>query len=139
MIAKVTNFLLANAAVVVPALFVLALLISATARAFMLALLRFVARPLLLLAVVALVYDGTRTIAGGSGLIVTSLAEHWNNLAPNSFAAAQALFVRLGHPVVWDAGILKVLLLPAWLVAGLLGFLLAFIGRKRERAKVFVN
>jgi hypothetical protein len=139
MIAKVTNYLIAHIAVLLPAAIAISLVISATARAFALAVLRFAARPLLLLAVVALVYDGTRTLAGGSGLVMTSLADHWNNLAPNSLAAFHAQIMRLGYPGVWDDGILKLLRLPAWLVAGVLGFLLAYIGRKREGVKVFVN
>lgn len=139
MIAKVTNFLIGHIAILLPAAILFSLLISASARAFALAVLRFAARPLLLLAVVALVYDGTRTLAGGSGLVVTSLAEHWNNLSPNSLAALHAQVIRFGPPAVWDDGILKLLHLPAWLVAGAAGFLLAYLGRRRERVKVFVN
>lgn len=139
MIAKTTNFLIVHMAILIPAFIALALLVSRTARSLASATLRFAARPMLLLAVVALVYDGTRTIAGGSGIVLTSLIEHWSNLAPNSLATAQALFTRMGQQAIWDTGVLKVLRLPAWLIFGTVGVLLAYIGRKREHAKVFVN
>jgi hypothetical protein len=41
--------------------------------------------------------------------------------------------------VVWDAGLMRVLKLPAWVVFGLAGLLLAWIGRKRQRVNVYIN
>ena len=106
---------------------------------FAAALLRFIARPLLLVAVVALVYDGTRTLAGGSGLVVTSLAEHWQSFFPSSLEMLRGLVTKRVHPVLWDGGMVRVLHLPSWLVIGVIGLLLAWIGRKRHRVNVYIN
>ena len=34
---------------------------------------------------------------------------------------------------------LRVVMLPAWLTVGVLGFVLAWLGRKPQRTKVFIN
>lgn len=139
MLDKVANFFLVHAAIVLPAAVVLALIVSSTARTGVMALLRFIARPLLIAAVVALAYDGTRTLAGGSGLVITSLAEHWTSFAPKSLEAAKTLVVAKLHPALWDGVVQRLILLPAWLVVGCLGFLLAWFGRRRKQVEVFIN
>jgi hypothetical protein len=100
--------------------------------------LRFLGSVFLLIAVIALVYDGTRALAGG-GWTATSLYAHWLKLAPGSLEAAQAAVQRYTHPLLWDPVIRRVLLLPAWLVLGVLGVLLAYLGRRRRRVNVFSN
>jgi hypothetical protein len=102
------------------------------------ALLRFVASVLLLIAVIALVYDGTRTLAGG-GTVVTSTGEHWSKLAPASLKAAQGAVRRYSHPLVWDTFISRLLMLPAWALLGGLGVLFAYAGRRRRRVNVYAN
>jgi hypothetical protein len=124
---------------VVALLALAALVLSAAARRAALVVLRVLAHPLLLLAVVALVYDGTRTLAAGSGLIVTSLAEHWQTLAPASLEASKAFVARRLTPALWDPGVMSALRLPAWLVLGGLGLAFAYIGRKRRAVNVFAN
>ncbi|HEX4891665.1 MAG TPA: hypothetical protein VFV47_00140 [Hyphomicrobiaceae bacterium] len=137
MIGKTIDYLIAHAALVVPAVLVALLVLSTSARNVGRFVLRFLARPLLLLAVVALVYDGTRALAG-SGLVITSVIDHWQTMAPASLEAAKGAIARV-HPVVWDAALLRLLKLPAWLVVGVFGFLLAWLGRKRQRATIFMN
>lgn len=139
MLDTVANFFLVHAAIVLPLAVVLALLISSTARTGVMALLRFIARPLLIAAVVALAYDGTRTLAGGSGLVITSLAEHWMSFAPKSLELAKSVVTAKIYPTVWDAVIQRLLLLPAWLIAGCLGLMLAWIGRRRKQVAIFIN
>lgn len=139
MLDKAVNFFLVHAAIVLPLAVVLALIVSSTARALVMFLLRFVARPLLIAAVVALAYDGTRTLAGGSGLVITSLAEHWISLAPKSLEMLKALVTANVHPTAWDGGVQRLLSMPAWLVAGCLGFLLAWLGRRRKDVAIFIN
>jgi hypothetical protein len=118
---------------------VIAVLLSAAARRAARALLRMLAHPLLLLAVVALVYDGTRTLAAGSGFIVTSLADHWQTVAPASFEGGKVFVMRRLGPAVWDPVLMSALRLPAWLTLGGLGVLFGYIGRKRRTVDVFAN
>jgi hypothetical protein len=139
MLDKAVNFLLVHASIVLPAAIVLALLVSSTARRAAKAMLRIVARLLLIAAVVALVYDGSRTLAGGSGLVVTSVIEHWRAFQPQSLETAKALVNARVHPLAWELGAMRVLQLPAWLVAGVLGLLLAWIGRRRKPVGIFIN
>jgi hypothetical protein len=139
MLDKAVNFLLVHATLVLPLVLVLALVVSSTARRLVQAVLRLAARLLFIAAVVALVYDGTRTLAGGSGFVVTSLLEHWQTYAPQSLAAAKASVATRVHPQAWDAGLLRLLRLPAWLVAGTLGLVLSWLGRRRRQVGVFIN
>ena len=115
------------------------LLLSAPVRRGALTVLRLLAYPLLLLAVVALVYDGTRTLAAGSGLVVTSLAEHWQAIAPANLEATRALVVRRLGAAAWEPGIMSALRLPAWLGLGGLGLIFGYLGRRRRAVDVFAN
>jgi hypothetical protein len=104
----------------------------------MLAFFRFLAAVFLLIAVLAAVYDGTRTLAANK-LVTTSLLEHWSTLAPTLLNTAQSAVKRTTHPLVWDLGLGKVLLLPAALVFFVIGVLFAYAGRRRRRVNVFAN
>jgi hypothetical protein len=103
----------------------------------MLALFRFLAGVFLLIAVLAAVYDGTRSMAADR-LVTTSLLEHWATIAPTSFAGAQGSMRRL-HPLLWDGGVSKLLLMPAVAFFGLAGVGFAYAGRRRRGVNVFVN
>lgn len=139
MLDKVANFFLVHAAIVLPLAIVLALLVSSTARSGFQTLLRFLARPILLVAVIALVYDGTRTLAGGSGIVVTSLGTHWTRLAPQSLEATKTVLTAKLHPLAWESGLQPVLRLPGWLVLAALGLALAWLGRRRKHVPIFIN
>ena len=139
MLSQVTNFLVANLALILPAAIVVALVVSRAVRTGAAFLLRVLARLLLLMAVVALVYDGTRTLAGGSGLVITSLAEHIHTVAPKAIEALRSAVVKVAPAAVWDTVLVRILKLPAWALLAALGLLLAWIGRKRQRVRVFVN
>jgi hypothetical protein len=104
----------------------------------MLAFFRFLAAVFLLIAVFAGVYDGTRTLAADR-LVTTSLLEHWSTLAPTLLNTAQGAVKRTTHPLVWDSGLGKVLLLPAPLVFFAIGAFFAYVGRRRRRVNVFAN
>jgi hypothetical protein len=139
MLSQVTNFLVANLALILPAAIVVALVVSRAVRTGAAFLLRVLARLLLLMAVVALVYDGTRTLAGGSGLVITSLAEHIHTVTPKAIEALRGAVVKVAPAAVWDTVLVRILKLPAWALLAALGLLLAWIGRKRQRVRVFVN
>lgn len=136
---KIISLLVANWLAIALLALVVALTWSLTARSIFLVALRVLARPLLLAAMIALVYDGTRTLAGGQGLITTSLADHWQNLAPVSYESARAFVGQRLSPGLWDGPILTVLRLPAWLVLGGSGIALSYVGRKRRGVNVFAN
>jgi hypothetical protein len=104
----------------------------------MLGVLRFLAGVMFVIAVLAAVDDGTRSIAADQ-LVTTSLFEHWSKLAPALFAAAKSAVARYSHPLVWELGVRRLLLLPTWLVFAMLGLVLAYAGRRRRRVNVFAN
>src|SRR5262249_37579680 len=104
----------------------------------MLGFLRFLAAVLLLIAAIAGVYDGTRSLAAHAP-VTTSLLENWSKLAPSTLGTVQGAVRRSTHPLVWDVGIAKVLLLPTWSVFALLGLIAAYAGRRRRRTNIFAN
>lgn len=101
-------------------------------------LLRFLGSVFLLVGVIALVYDGTRTMAANH-MVTTPLAEHWSRLAPASLAGAQKAVRSYTHPAVWELGVGRLLQLPAWAVLGGIGLLAGYAGRRRRRVNVFAN
>jgi len=94
---------------------------------------------LMLLAIVALVYDGTRMLADNGALVFTSLGEHWYTIHPQSLNTAQAGIERHVSPFLWDPVMTTVLLTPAWIVVGVLGALLYLLGYRRKKLDVFTN
>ena len=104
----------------------------------MLVFFRSLAAVFLLIAVLAAVYDGTRSLAADK-LVVTSLLEHWATLAPTLLNTAQGAVKRATHPLVWDAGLGRLLLLPASAVLCAIGVIFAYAGRRRRRVNVFAN
>ena len=113
------------------------LVLSASVREAALTAMRYLAQPLLLVAVIALVYDGTRTLAGGGGIITTSTLEHWQALAPASLAGAKAAIAPKA-PFLWD-WIVRLLALPAWLLIGAVAVALSYAGRKQRKVDVCAN
>ena len=99
----------------------------------MLAFFRFLAGTFLLIAVIAAVYDGTRSLAAG-GLAMTSLVEHWSDRA-GLLNAAQSGVGRATAPAGVGDGLSKLLAVPAWAVR-CLGLLFAYAGRRRRRVNV---
>ena len=102
---------------------------------------RFVGLWLIAGALVALVIDATKSIAG-SALAVTQLGLAWYGLSPSSQMLAQEFVQRRIETYVggwlWDPLIMWVLLLPTWLVFGSVGFLLIYLGQRRRRSPAFV-
>jgi len=92
----------------------------------------------LLAAAVFLINDGTKSLASGTW-VATRLGEHWYNLHPASLNASQAGVERYVHPILWDPVIVSILQTPSWIIFGVLGVLLYWIGRRRRRREVFSN
>lgn len=94
---------------------------------------------ILILGFMALVYDGTKTMANNGNISITSLGGHWTALNEASFTFLQNIVTNSIHPLVWDSIIQWTLLLPAWLALGLVGSWLYWIGRKRKKIEIFLN
>jgi len=80
---------------------------------------------------VALVIDGTRSIAG-QRLITTSGADSWRAIHPASLGEVEKLLVARDLDWVWDPGLLAVLAVPTAVTGLLLGAIMMLIGRRNE-------
>ena len=99
-------------------------------------MLRFLFRSLgvLMLAVAfaALIVDGTRSIAAGA-IAVMPLGHALSTLSPDLFVRLHA-GIEARAPVLWDPVLVTILLLPTWLVVGVLAIILiALTGRPRPK------
>jgi len=100
--------------------------------------LRILGSWLLLIAMVALVWDGTQSMANGS-FRATALGAHWYLISPDTLNLSQAAVKRFAGSFVWDQLLLGLLKMPTWLIFGGLGFLLTVVGRKRRSLNVYSN
>jgi hypothetical protein len=94
---------------------------------------RFIGFLCLAVAFAALIVDGTRSIAVGAPAILP-LGATMSALAPDLFVRLQTGIAALA-PLLWDPVLVTLLLLPAWLVVGVLGVLLIALTR-RPRPKI---
>jgi hypothetical protein len=97
---------------------------------------RIIAGLLLLIAMLAIVTDVTRSNAAHT-VVITPLLDTWRGLAPQSLAAAQASARRV--PLLWDYALRPLLLIPTWALFGVLGLLFAYLGRRRYKVNIFAN
>ncbi len=102
-------------------------------------LLRLFGSWFMLAATLALVHDVSRSVSSKAGFASTSLGEHWYKLHVASLNLLQATVERYVTPKLWDPAIVTILHMPAWLVLGLIGVGLFFLGRQRRRVAVFAN
>ncbi len=104
---------------------------------------RFVLRTLgiwlLLLAMVAAVVDATKSLAGGGAWVVTPLGEQWRQLAPEMLGGFRQWIIDSVGAWLWDPILLSILAAPTWVVFGILGVLLYWLGQKRKEVEVFIN
>ena len=105
----------------------------------MLILLRIFGVWLLLLAMVAAVVDATKSLAGGGGWVVTPMGEQWQALNADSLAATKTWVETSIGSFIWDPVMTTVLHAPTWVVFGILGVLLYWLGQKRKPVEVFIN
>lgn len=83
-------------------------------------------------AFIALVYDGTKSIAGNT-LFVTKLGDTWNSLHATSLQLLQPALERHVAEWLWDPVALNILTAPTWVVLGVIGCLFILIGRKKKK------
>jgi len=93
-------------------------------------LLRFIGLWLLAGAFVALIIDGTGSIAAGS-LRFNTFGQTWDNIHQDSKPAAKAFLDRRVGPWLWSSGVQVVLDQPTCLVLGALGTVLVLLGRRK--------
>lgn len=93
----------------------------------------------MIVAIIALVADMTRSLAVGGGLAFTSLGRQWFELSPKSLANLQASLEQHVAPFAWDPVATFVLETPTWIVFATLGLLLYIAGRRRDRVNIFAN
>ncbi len=94
-------------------------------------LFRFIGFWFLAGAFVALVYDGTKSIAGNA-VFITKLGETWNAIHSTSLQLLQPAIERHVAEWLWDPVALTILTAPTWLVLGIIGAILALLGRKKK-------
>jgi hypothetical protein len=94
-------------------------------------LFRFIGLWILAAAFLLLVYDGTRSIAGGK-LILKPFGETWNDIHSSSLAALKPAIERFVGGWLWDPVVLSVLTAPTWLVLGVIGIVMIVLGRKQK-------
>jgi hypothetical protein len=135
----ITQFISDNRVLAVTAVILLALVYVPPARAASKLILRLAARLMLVVALIALVSDGTRSIANDSGIVITSALDYWAELAPTSLETVKRTLSVKVHPAVWDAGLARLLALPAWLVLGGGAVIILYLARKRRHATIFAN
>jgi hypothetical protein len=93
-------------------------------------LLRFIGLWLLAGAFVALIIDGTASIAGGTTRFST-FGQTWDNIHQDSKPLVKAFVDRHAPKWVWTSGVQVVLDQPTCLVLGVLGVILVLLGRKK--------
>jgi len=86
-------------------------------------------------ALVELVVDATRSIAN-SVLTITPLGESWLAQVPSLLAGTEPLtpddLEAMINPILWNAVLRWLLMLPGWAVFGVVGFALLYAGRRRD-------
>jgi hypothetical protein len=94
-------------------------------------LFRFIGLWILAAGFIALVYDGTKSIAGNQ-IFITSLRDTWTALHATSLDRLQPAIEQHVARWLWDPVVLAVLAAPTWLVLGVIGSILILIGRKKK-------
>ncbi|ODT27721.1 hypothetical protein [Hyphomicrobium sp. CS1BSMeth3] len=136
---SLTQLIKENRTLAVVAVILLLLVFVPPVRAATKVALRILARILLLLALIALVSDGTRTIANDSGIVITSALQYWNEAAPTMLENLKRTLSLKIHPLFWDGLLVPLLSLPAWLVLSGTALLILYLARKRRETNIFAN
>lgn len=139
MIETLTQLISENRALAVIGVLLLLLVFVPSVRAVTQVGLRIFARILLLIALIALVSDGTRTIANDSGIVITSALQYWAEVAPTMLENLKRTISLKIHPLFWDGLLVPLLSLPAWIVLAGSALLILFFARKRRKTNIYVN
>ena len=99
--------------------------------------LRLLGTWLLGIALILFIIDGTRSLAA-SALVMTPLGDTWLALHPQSLADVRLFLGSRFFGPLLETVVTAILALPGWLVLGVPGAFIAWLGRTR-RARVFVK
>ncbi|MBD8892398.1 hypothetical protein [Roseibium litorale] len=94
-------------------------------------LLRFAGTVLFAMALVAMVSDGTKSIAR-SEVVVTSVRQIWEGVSVQGPETVKESVTTSVDPEVWDVAVEPVLSWPLWLVALLAGSATLWLGSRRR-------
>ena len=100
---------------------------------------RILASWFLIVGVVALVYDGIKSLGNDGSVVVTALGKHWFQFHPTSLNGLQAGVERYIAVWLWDPVLIAVLQSPTWVVCFVIAILLYWMGRKRQRTNIYAN
>jgi len=89
------------------------------------------------IALVLLIIDGTKSL-GANSIVVTSLGDTWTMLHAQSLDQLRAFLATRFFGPLLDVVITALLTFPAWVVLGIPGTFIAWLGRSR-RMRVFVR
>jgi hypothetical protein len=96
---------------------------------------RFIGLWILAAGFVALVRDGTKSIAGNA-VFTTALSEDWTNIHASSLQALEAAVARHVDPLVggwvWDPVALGILSAPTFVALGVIGSIMILVGRRKK-------
>ena len=89
------------------------------------------------MALILLIIDGTRSLASNA-IIATPLGETWAMLHADSLIGLREFVATRFFGPLLDTTVAAILGLPGWIVLGVPGTLIAWLGRSR-RSRVFVK
>ena len=92
---------------------------------------RFIGLWILAAGFVALVRDGTKSIAGNN-LYLTSVRVLWDLINAGSLARLKPMLEPYANGYLWDPVMLGFLSAPSWAVLGIVGIVLMVFGRKKK-------
>ena len=103
------------------------------------AVFRFLSAVFLLVAVIAFVSDATPPLAGAGSFKATTLLGHWDDLAPNSLAAAKNAVTGASSEWVWTTFVEGLIGWPTFVIFGILAIASGYLGRRRHKVQIFIN
>jgi hypothetical protein len=94
--------------------------------------LRFVGLFILAGGFIAVLYDGTKSIAGNQ-LVITPFGDVWRQIHPETLAAVQGSMERYAPAWAWDPAFVTLLMAPTALVLTIVGAALMLLGRRKKQ------
>jgi hypothetical protein len=94
-------------------------------------LFRLIGFLLVAVAFIALVLDGTKSIASNK-IVTTPLGQTWTDIHSTSLQLLEAGVTRHVGEWLWNPVLLNILTSPTWLVLAVLGVVLLLLGRKKK-------
>jgi hypothetical protein len=99
--------------------------------------LRTLGKTLLLLAFVALAYDGARILANpGDGLLLTPISVYVKTYLPGAVENLDGFFASSGLLVIWRSVLRPLLFLPASIFFGVTGAALFLVGYRKPPPEI---